>query len=50
VLLPDEQAEKEERELFEAAFDMSLVGGDKEGEAGRGLMRMPGLVPERERG
>jgi hypothetical protein len=50
VLLPDEQEEKEERELFEAAFDMSLVGGDKEGEAGRGLMRMPGLVPERERG
>jgi hypothetical protein len=50
VLLPDEQAEEEERELIEAAFDMGLVAGDKEAWAGSGLMRMPGLVPERERG
>jgi len=51
VLLPDELgSEEEERELIEAAFDMCLLGGDKDGcWGGRGLMRMPGLVPERGR-
>jgi hypothetical protein len=44
VLLADEEVE-EERELFEAAFDMMGLVGD-----GWGLMRMPGLVLERGRG
>lgn len=44
MLLADEEVE-EERELFEAAFDMMGLVGD-----GWGLMRMPGLVLERGRG